>query len=178
MGHGLVYGIDLPEGQNMYSLWVLNRGRAVAAAWRGALGLLLAMATALASAQVAPRHIGVVKSVSGEATVVTLGQETRAVVGTPVFQGSTIRTAAGASLGLTFQDNTMMSFGPRTELVVDEYLYAPSQGQLKIASRMSRGTLNYVSGVISKLKPDAVTVTTPTGLIGMRGTHALVQVDE
>ncbi len=145
---------------------------------RWAFGALLVLFALSAAAQVAPRHIGVVKSVTGDATVTTLGQEVRAVVGTPVFQGSTIRTAASASLGLTFQDNTMMSFGPRTELVVDEYLYAPSQGQLKIASRMTRGTLNYVSGVISKLKPDAVTINTPTGLIGMRGTHALVQVDE
>jgi hypothetical protein len=70
----------------------------------------------------------------------------------------------------------MMSFGPETELRVDEYLYSPVDGQLKFGSRLVRGTMNYISGVIAKLKPDAVTVNTPTGMIGVRGTHFVAKV--
>ena len=43
---------------------------------------------------------------------------------------------------------------------------------------MTRSSLNYVSGVIEKLKPDAVTVGTPTGIIGVRGTQFLLKVEE
>ena len=35
-----------------------------------------------------------------------------------------------------------MSFGPDTELTVDEYLYAPAQGQLKPGTRLGKGSLN------------------------------------
>ena len=31
-------------------------------------------------------------------------------------------------MGVTFKDNTLMSFGPDTEMTVDEYLYAPAEG--------------------------------------------------
>ena len=42
---------------------------------------------------------------------------------------------------------------------------------------MSKGTLNVVSGVIAKLKPESVSVKTPTGEIGVRGTTYLIKVE-
>lgn len=127
-------------------------------------------------AQASP--IGYVKTVSGDASVTTAGQTVKAAPGTPVQTGSVLRTGAKGQMGVTFQDNTMMSFGPDTELAVDEYLYQPSQGQLKLGTRMGKGTLNYVSGVIARLDPNAVSVKTPTGIIGVRGTEFVVKVAE
>ena len=43
---------------------------------------------------------------------------------------------------------------------------------------MSKGSMNYISGVIAKLKPEAVSVKTPTGIIGIRGTQFVVKVEE
>lgn len=139
--------------------------------------LLLGLAAAFAVQAETP-PIGYVKTVSGEASVTTAGQTVRAEVGTPVHAGSILRTAAKGTMGVTFKDETVMSFGPNTELSVDEYLYAPSQGKLKLGSKLTRGSLNYASGVIARLQPDAVSVKTPTGTIGMRGTHFLVRVEE
>jgi len=79
-------------------------------------------------------------------------------------------------MGVTFKDNTVMSFGPDTELTVDEYLYAPGKGQLKFSTSLLKGSLQVVSGVIAKLKPQSVTMKTPTGIIGVRGTRFLVKV--
>lgn len=121
--------------------------------------------------------IGFVKNVSGEASVTTTGTRRKAEVGTPVHQGSVLRTGAQGSMGVTFRDETLMSFGPDTELTVDEYLYAPAQGKLKLASKLAKGSLNYVSGVIAKLKPDAVLVDTPTGTIGVRGTQFVAKIE-
>lgn len=121
--------------------------------------------------------IGYVKTVSGEAYVASSGNKQPAQAGTPVFQGNRLITGPKGSLGVTFRDDTVMSFGPDTELTVDDYLYAPKEGKLKLGTRLGKGTLNYVSGAIAKLKPEAVTVTTPTGTIGVRGTHFVVKVD-
>jgi hypothetical protein len=120
--------------------------------------------------------VGSVKTVTGKAFVVVDGKARAANVGTGVPKGAVLKTAADSSLGITFKDGTMMSFGPETELRVDEYLYAPAEGKLQFGSRLVRGTMNYVSGVIAKLKPDAVTVNTPTGMIGVRGTHFVAKV--
>lgn len=122
--------------------------------------------------------IGYVKTVTGDASVTIAGKKVKAEAGTAIHQGSLLQTGAKSSMGVTFKDETVMSFGPDTVFTVDEYLYAPAQGKLKLGSKLTKGSLNYVSGVIAKLRPDAVTVTTPSGTIGVRGTQFLVKVEE
>ncbi len=144
---------------------------------RHVLGLLLVLFAAFPlRAEVAA--IGYVKIVTGEASVTTAEKSVKAEVGTPVMLGSKLKTGPNSSLGVTFKDETRISIGPVSELTIDEYFYAPAQGKLKISSKMSKGSLNYVSGVIAKLKPDAVTLTTPSGTIGVRGTQFLVRIEE
>ncbi len=139
-------------------------------------GVFWALGGAPVLAQAQTETVGTVKTVTGDAWVITTGQRVKAQVGTQVFLGSQLKTAKAASLGVTFRDNTLMSFGPDTELTVDEYLFAPAKGQYKLGASMNQGSLNYLSGVIAKLKPEAVTVKTPTGTIGVRGTQFLVTV--
>lgn len=141
-----------------------------------ALIVTLTLASYTVGAQTAP--VGNVKTLTGSASVMTHGTTVSAVPGTPIYQGSTLRTDADSSLGVTFNDETLMSFGPNTTLVVEAYLYAPVEGKFKLSTRLARGSLNYVSGVISKLQPDAVSVQTPNGIIGVRGTQFLVRVEE
>jgi len=136
--------------------------------------LLLLFSVSPAWAQEA---IGFVKTVSGDATVTDGGKPVKAQVGTAIKLGSVLKTGPKSSMGVTFKDNTVMSFGPDTELTVDEYLYAPGRGDLKFGASMAKGSLNAVSGVIAKLRPDAVSVKTPTGTIGVRGTHFAVKVE-
>lgn len=138
------------------------------------LTLLLVAAPAWADNQ----PIGNVKDVTGEASVTTGNAKVAAVPGTPIFQGSVLQTGPRSSMGVTFKDETLMSFGEKTLLTVDEYLYAPSQGKLKLSSKLTKGSLNYVSGVIAKLQPDAVAISTPSGVIGVRGTQFLVKVED
>ena len=135
----------------------------------------LALLSFMAHAQSEP--IGFVKTVTGDAWVSTAGQRVKAQPGSAILLGTELKTAARSTMGVTFKDNTVMSFGPDTELTVDEYLYAPAQGQLKLGTRLGKGSLNYVSGVIAKLKPDAVTIKTPSGIIGVRGTQFVARVE-
>ncbi|MCX5830665.1 MAG: FecR family protein [Deltaproteobacteria bacterium] len=121
--------------------------------------------------------IGFVKTVSGSAAVIDAGKPVKAEVGTPIKLGNTLMTGTKGAMGVTFKDNTVMSFGPDTELTVDEYLYAPGKDNLKFGTRMSKGSLQVISGVIAKLKPSSVTMKTPTGTIGIRGTRFLVKVE-
>lgn len=122
--------------------------------------------------------IGYVKNVSGDAWISNGSARQKAEVGSPIYQGSVLQTGSRSSLGVTFKDETVMSFGAETVFTVDEYLYAPAQGKLKLSSKLAKGSLNYVSGVIAKLKPEAVTVGTPSGIIGVRGTQFLLKAEE
>ena len=125
----------------------------------------------------ASESIGYVKTVTGDSFVISAGKSSKAVAGSPLQVGDTLKTSGNASLGLTLKDNTMMSFGPSTEFTIDEFLFAPSKGELKLGGKIAGGTLNYVSGAIAKLKPDAVVMRTPSGTIGVRGTHFVLKVE-
>lgn len=139
-------------------------------AWAAAL--LLATTAALADDTI----IGYVKTAQGDASVVAAGMAIQAKPGTPVKTAHILRTGPQGSLGITLKDNTLLSIGPDTELIVDDYVYNPAQDELKLGASLRQGSLNYVSGVIAKLKPAAVSVRTPTGTIGVRGTHFVAKV--
>jgi hypothetical protein len=138
----------------------------------GALALMLASSVCLADEPV----IGYVKTVQGAALVVTAGNTVKAEPGTPVRQSSVLKTGQQASMGITLQDDTRLSIGPDTVMAVDGFLYEPTQDAVKLLLSLTQGTLNYVSGLIAKLKPEAVSIKTPTGNIGVRGTHFVAKV--
>lgn len=135
----------------------------------------LLMPSALLAAEQKP-IIGYVMKVQGEAFVQANGQLQPAVVGTPLHRGSLLKTGPTGSMGVTLEDSTVMSVGPESELTIDAYAFEPSQDSLQLSARITRGTLNYISGIIAKLKPEAVQINTPTGTIGVRGTRFLVKV--
>lgn len=137
---------------------------------------LFLLASLSATAQEAA--IGYVKTVTGEATVATADKAAAARVGAPVYLGNVLRTGAKGTLGVTFKDETVMSFGPNTEITVDEYLYDPAGNKLKMNARLVKGSMNYLSGVIAKLRPEGVSIVTPSATIGVRGTHFVVRVEE
>lgn len=142
----------------------------------GVLALMLGLLAAPAQAQ--SSLVGFVKTVAPLAEVVIDGAVSKMDVGMPLHKGFRVRTGPQGSLGLTFSDNTMLSFGPNSEFVVDEYLYAPAKDELRLDISMLRGTMQYVSGMIAKLKPDAVAIKTPKGVIGVRGTRFALTLEE
>jgi hypothetical protein len=139
---------------------------------------IAALFLSLATAQVATAGdtIGYVKTVSGKASVVRDGSERNLAVGAPLYEDDTIKTGKDSSLGVTMKDGTTLSAGPETEILLDKYAYAPQQNQLGFVARVSQGTLDFVSGMLGKLAPESVAIQTPTGVIGMRGTHFVVRV--
>ena len=120
--------------------------------------------------------IGYVKTVNGNAQIISGSSTIPAKAGAPLRTGDRILTGSDGSLGLTLKDNTVMSIGPDTNISVDEYAFDPPREKLQLAANLSSGTLHFVSGVIAKLKPEAVAIRTPTGTIGVRGTRFVVKV--
>ena len=122
--------------------------------------------------------IGAIKKLNGAATVVREKTEHKINIGAPVFMKDVLKTDNTGSLGITFKDNTMISIGPNTTYTIDEYVFKPSEQKLAFVSNISKGTLHFVSGTLTKLAPEAVKVKTPEGTIGFRGTRCLVKVED
>jgi len=122
---------------------------------------------------------GVVKTVRGQAWIERGERSEAAAPGTRVHAGSVIRTGGGDSaVGVALKDDTLISLGPGAELRLDEFRFAPASGALALVVRIARGSLEFVSGAIARLRPEAVLVNTPTALLGVRGTRFLVRIDE
>jgi hypothetical protein len=122
--------------------------------------------------------IATVQKVSGTATVVRQGQTISATVGLEIWESDTLRTGPNGSMGVVFNDDTLLSLGPGSVLVVDKFLFAPRQRKFSIVLRMIKGTAVYLSGLISRLAPESAYFETPTASIGIRGTKFVVKVEE
>ncbi len=122
--------------------------------------------------------VGRVKTVKGSASILRGQSSLPAVINERVFQGDTLRTGPDGSLGMLLKDDTSLSLGPNSVVVVDQFLFAPAEGKLSLVTRMLRGTAVYISGIIAKLSPQSVRFETPNATIGIRGTRFLVKVDE
>ena len=130
-----------------------------------------------ASTASAAEFVGFVKSLVGEATVLRDGEAKEAAVGMEIKEGDIVKTGANGSAGLIFSDDTIITMGPRTELVVEDYLFEPLEGRLGFVAKILRGTISYLSGQIEKLSPGTVQLKTPAATIGVRGTHVLLKVE-
>lgn len=144
---------------------------------RTAIACFLTLLVSSALAQASP-SAGVVKTLAGTVTIVRGGQQVPAALGLQLAEGDTLRTGADGRLGVTLKDGTRLSLGGNTEVRLDAFTYAPAQGQLALGLKLLRGVMAYVSGRIAQLAPGAVKVETPTSVIGIRGTHLLIGVDQ
>jgi hypothetical protein len=139
----------------------------------GALCLLTFPGTAVAG-----ESIGVVRTASGDATVTRGGKTVPAAPGGKLMVGDTLGTGRDGSLGVILHDDSSLSIGPESRLVLRKFLFSPSEGEFALVVRITRGTMAYLSGLIGTLAPEKARFETPTATIGIRGTRFAVKVGE
>ena len=122
-----------------------------------------------------PETVGVVRSAAGPATVTREGKAVPATAGLKLHAGDVLATGPGGSLGVILRDNSTLSLGPESTLVIRKFLFAPAEGKLGLLVRLSRGTMACISGLIGKLAPESVRFETPSATIGIRGTRFAVK---
>jgi len=137
--------------------------------------ILLSMGRNVSPVYASPT-IATVQKASGMAAVVRQGQTISATVGLEIRENDTLRTGPDGFIAVRFNDETLVSLGPESALVIDKFVFAPREGKFSIVLRMVRGTAAYLSGLISKLAPDSAHFETPTASIGIRGTRFIVRV--
>jgi len=131
-----------------------------------------------ADAAFAGDPIGVVRTASGAATV-TRGEKTlQAAPGLKIMAGDTLGTGRDGSLGVILRDDSSLSIGPESRLVLRSFLFSPSEGKFDLVARITQGTMAYLSGLIGKLAPEKARFETPTATIGIRGTRFAVKVGD
>ena len=126
----------------------------------------------------AAADVGRIKTSSGPVHIERAGQRIAGPVDTVVQGSDTIVTGANASAGVTFTDNTRVAVGANSVLAINRYSFDPASHAGQFDATVKRGTLGVVSGNIAKASPTAMTVRTPTMVMGVRGTEFVVRVGE
>ena len=105
------------------------------------------LSTAIGSniTQSAESSIGYVKSVAGLSSVLRSGDRNIAASGQPLFEKDILETGGDGALGVTLKDNTLLSLGPNSSLTLETYLLRPDQDSYSLITRITRGTVQYVS---------------------------------
>lgn len=157
------------------------------------LWLTLCATTVLASAQtqeVSPANVGAVagsadtpgdarqgtfKTVQGEVRRVHDGTASPATVGDPLWEGDRIETGPRSAAAIMVRDGSVLSVGPESRFELTRFDFEPTTQDGNLLLTFARGTLRVVTGLIAKLRPERVRVTTPTTVIGVRGTDFIVE---
>ena len=141
------------------------------------LGVIVMVAAVSASAP-ARADVGQIKVAKGSVTVERKGQAMPGPVGFLLEADDVLKTGADGAVGITMRDNSMLSAGPNSVLSLERFEFDPTTSEGRFDAQLRRGSLAVISGRIAKKSPQAMTVRTPSAVLGVRGTEFVVSVDE
>ena len=85
----------------------------------------------------------------------------------------TVRTGNLGQADLVFIDDTNLTVGPTSEVLLDEFVYDPTGSSGRVVMQATRGAFRFVTG---KQDHRAYQLKTPYGTLGVRGTVVRVDV--
>ena len=140
-----------------------------------ALALSLVLVLGLAAVQAQEVQVGVTAAVNPAITGKPPISDKRALlVGTNVFHDELIVTEATGQAQMLFLDESALTIGPNSEVVLDEYVYDPEQKTGRLVLNATKGVFRLVGGRTTKKTP--VVLNTPTATIGIRGGISIINV--
>lgn len=125
----------------------------------------------------AAEQAGMIKVSKGLVSIERDGKKLVAEVGMPILVADRVRTAADSSVGITLRDNTLLSAGPNSLIVIDKFIFDNTTQDGNMAVSIRKGTLAVASGKIAKRTPESVDFHTPTSVLGVRGTEFVIEVE-
>jgi hypothetical protein len=137
---------------------------------------MVAALVAVSFAVPAWANIGRVKTVGGTAFILRAEQRIPVVPGTVLLQGDVIVTPAKASIGMTFIDNSRLSAGPNTRIVIEKYEFDDTLQSGSFIARVEKGEVAVFSGSIARSGSKAMMIRTPKSLYAVRGARLVVTV--
>jgi len=138
--------------------------------WIAAALTSAALPTAFAQTAPTPRA-GVVSAITASAP--SSSNQKTVVVGDNVVPGETLRTGPDGQLHVLFLDQSAVTLGADSELVIDTFNYDPATRQGQIRLRLNQGLLRVVGGHISKTT--ATEIATSQGKVEIRGGISVIE---
>lgn len=143
------------------------------------LGLaLLALNVGIATAEGLPsdgQKAGTFKVISGSVKAMRDETSYSVKIGDPVYIGDKIITAAASFAGITLYDNTRLTSGPESSVVIDRFAFSTTTHEGELSASIAKGSLAVISGQLAKTNPERVVFNTSTMTVGVRGTEFIIE---
>lgn len=121
---------------------------------------------------------GIIKNVNGAVQIEREGSSLNAKVGVSVHEKDRITVPAESSIGISMNDETLLSLGQNSSMVIDKYAFNPVTREGKVETSILKGTLRFVTGLIGHEHPENIAINTPVAMMGIRGTDFIVEVPD
>lgn len=118
-----------------------------------------------------PVSVGKIVAIQGRAAATgTDGKRRALVLGSAVFQDDKVVTMPSCKIQIMFDDESMISQGENSELVIDKYVFDPANAKAGSSStKLLKGVFRVISGKIAEMNPERFKVQTKMATIGIRG---------
>jgi hypothetical protein len=147
-------------------------------------GFVRTLALALALLMLLPRpgvaqdaSVGEVRT-ARDAKIIRAGAELAAKAGTTLAEKDILLTGPKGTVGFILNDDSVITLGPKTLFRLSKFEFKPQEKKLGLFGEIFSGTLEYISGKISKLAQDAAKFRTPYTTVAARGTRLLLRAGE
>ena len=141
--------------------------------WIPALLLLILFAMRSTACNAQDPTIGVAASVKPNAESVAGETSQTLSPGSQLRANEKVRTGNRGQADLVFIDNTNLTVGPTSEVLLDKFVYDPTGSSGKVVLNATRGTFRFITG---KQDHRVYAVSTPYGTLGVRGTVVEMKV--
>ena len=139
--------------------------------------LLVALFLALFAAAALADTAGQVMFAYGETHALRAGRIVKLNAGSSVESGDQLHTGVDSYLQIRFTDWGVMSLRPRTDFVIDQYVYEQRAGGVERAFfSLLNGGVRSITGLIGHRNHDRYRMRTNMTSIGIRGTHYSVLI--
>ena len=120
-----------------------------------------------AVAATAADNIGVTAAVTNKVTGTFEGKERSLGIGSGVFQDDTIDTWKESTTQLLFLDETALTMGPDSSMVLDKFVLDPDSNTSDFVLSTTKGAFRFITGSVD---PSSYLIKTPIATMGVRGT--------
>jgi hypothetical protein len=94
--------------------------------------------------------------------------------GIDVFQDEIVKAADDSAARVLFQDKTTLEVAPKSEIVLDQFVFDPNPSLSKVAVSVVSGVTRFTTGNLPK---DDYSISTPGATLAVRGTILDINVD-
>ncbi len=115
--------------------------------------------------------VAVVSAASGETSALRGGQTVPLSAGSALEAGDVLVTGPDSELTVRFNDDSVIDLSASTRVEVRDFLFEPQEQAFSL--NIMEGAFRSVSGKIVEHNPEAFAITSPLGVVGIRGTETM-----